>query len=165
MIFFNEEALDVPTIKYIFKNYDENKTYFEAYQELLEKTRLEGTYDPSIGILDKWLWKYRDYRIADFRKLQKVASEEDCRLVGQEFINYICSEHPRSATDSLFYINFDEMDTYEKRRKIIDKYFFENNNVVKTDYVNKKLPGYIISGIIEHEARRLRSVNKRKFEE
>jgi hypothetical protein len=59
------EQEDIITIKYIFIGYDENRTYQDIYNEIKTK----GVYDPSLAILEKWLFRYSLYNVKQFREI------------------------------------------------------------------------------------------------
>jgi len=89
-------------------------------------------------------------------------SQEDRRIVGEEFIKYTFGIQQRSSNDPLYFFKPEEMDTYEKRQQAIESSL---NILLRTDYRRDKLPEYSALACIEHEARRLRGKNKRKFDQ
>ena len=58
---------DMCVIKKLIQNWDNCITYWDIYQWHLQQTRKSGVYDKSTGILDKWLWKYKDYKVSQLR--------------------------------------------------------------------------------------------------
>jgi hypothetical protein len=63
------DLIDIQTIKYIFTGYLDTTLYRDAYFDLVKETQRKGFYDPAVGILDKWLWKYGYCTIGQFRNL------------------------------------------------------------------------------------------------
>jgi len=66
---FSTEYQDIKNIQNVLCSYDENKIYRDVYFELHDIMQNNDTYDPIVGLLDKWLWKYGYYTIAQFRNL------------------------------------------------------------------------------------------------
>jgi len=45
----------------IIAGYSPNMMYRDVYDQMLEHSRKVGVWNSDIGLLDKWLWKYREY--------------------------------------------------------------------------------------------------------
>jgi len=92
-------------------------------------------------------------------------SEQDIRILGgmnniKEV--FLCTHV--DCLDPLTSIKDQDIDTYEKRQKIIDDYC-SYNGLHRTGSIQVDLSKFVIAGLLEHEARKIRYKNKRKFEE
>ena len=94
-------------------------------------------------------------------------SEPDVRILGGvdkvkyqiEYCNMV------DCLDPLVRVNENDLDTYEKRQKIIDQYFSNDHKLRRTGSILTERSKLVMIGILEHDARQLRLKNKRKFEE
>ena len=92
-------------------------------------------------------------------------SEPDIRILGGiDNIRKVYLSTKADSLDPLTHINDEDLDTYEKRQKVIDEYC-SYNGLRRTSSYHVDLSKFIIAGLLEHEARKLRYKNKRKFEE
>ena len=72
-------SYELKTLKAVFKEYikctkctNHDITYRDIYDDYLHNTHFTGVYDRTTGILDKWLWKYRDYTPAQIISLTNL---------------------------------------------------------------------------------------------
>ena len=65
----SSEDQDIEYIGEFIYNYSPNKLYADAYDDMLYKYRINGKWNNKLAILDKWLWKYKNYTIGEFMEL------------------------------------------------------------------------------------------------
>ena len=92
-------------------------------------------------------------------------SEQDIRILGgTENIRQVFLTTRIDCLDPLRLIKDEDVDTYDKRQKILDEYC-SYNGLRRTGSYMIDLSKFLVLGFLERDARKLRYKNKRKFEE
>ena len=62
------EMVELKLINKIFSGLTGNEIYYDIYQDFRNQAWITGNFDMDYCLLDKWVWKYRDYTVDQLRK-------------------------------------------------------------------------------------------------
>ncbi len=62
-------STDIKRIKELFSGSSETAVYWDIYQDFRNQAWNTGNFDTDYCLLDKWVWKYRDYTVKQIRTI------------------------------------------------------------------------------------------------
>ena len=65
----SSESADIKTINQLLSGVSSDMKYWDVYQDWRNQAWETGNFDTDYCLLDKWVWKYREYTIEQLRKL------------------------------------------------------------------------------------------------
>ena len=65
----SSESTDIKTINKLLSGVSLDMKYWDVYQDWRNQAWETGNFDTDYCLLDKWVWKYREYTIEQLRKL------------------------------------------------------------------------------------------------
>ncbi len=63
------ESSDIKIINELLSGVSANSKYWDVYQDWRNQAWETGNFDADYCLLDKWVWKYREYTIGQLRKV------------------------------------------------------------------------------------------------
>ena len=65
----SSESTDIKAINKLLSGVSSDMKYWDVYQDWRNQAWETGNFDTDYCLLDKWVWKYREYTIEQLRKL------------------------------------------------------------------------------------------------
>ena len=65
----SSESTDIKAINKLLSGVSSDMKYWDVYQDWRNQAWETGNFDTDYCLLDKWVWKYREYTVEQLRKL------------------------------------------------------------------------------------------------